>query len=207
MAIFTFHTFPFSGKTRLDLRRSSGFCTGGTSKSLLFIEQVQLIQFMMMMTTQHKDHRHFHLRNFLLRAGQTSLWASEWESWRRNCLRDMFRYMQRMTAWVITDYDDFDKIILWPGRQQLQATTHQYPNTTSQEGSQVFISLHSVQFVKYIFIYTLQCAVFQISFDSPATLPSWVQLCLPFPLWRQLSSEDDKVEQKSMIIHNVQMKS
>merc|ERR1711953_1626493 len=27
------------GKTRLDLRRSSGFCTGGTSKSLLFIEQ------------------------------------------------------------------------------------------------------------------------------------------------------------------------
>ena len=113
------------------------------------------------MTTQHKDHRHFHLRNFLLRAGQTSLWASEWESWRRNCLRDMFRYMQCMTAWVITDYDDFDKIILWPGRQQLQATTHQYPNTTSQEGSQVFISLHSVQFVKYIFIYTLQCAVFK----------------------------------------------
>merc|ERR1712130_321750 len=28
------------GKTRLDLRRSNGFCTGGTSKSLLFIDEV-----------------------------------------------------------------------------------------------------------------------------------------------------------------------
>ena len=29
-----------SGKTRVDLRRSSGFCSGGTSKSLLFVDEV-----------------------------------------------------------------------------------------------------------------------------------------------------------------------
>ena len=37
MCVFTIYV---SGKTRVDLRRSSGFCSGGTSKSLLFVDEV-----------------------------------------------------------------------------------------------------------------------------------------------------------------------